>query len=424
MKNKLILQVFLAIALGIIAGWAAGSSSSIFGVLWLKIFDLIGQLFLNALNLVVVPLVASSIITGTARIGSESSFGRLGGMTFFYFILTAIVAVAIGTALALFIAPGTFQDTNSLVNTASTSSIGELARQSGSGIFDRIVQILLRLFPSNIIAVASQGQMLGLIFFCIVFGYFSSRIESHLAETMINFWKAAFQIMMKITQLVMRALPIGVFGLMAKVAATTGIEAIKPVMLFFFTVLAGLVVFTCAFLPLLLWFGRIKPFFHIRAVAPALFTAFTTSSSAATLPITLDCMEKRAGVPNKVCSFVLPLGTSINLTGSALYATVAVIFIAQTNGLDLNIAMLVTIFLMGIFSSLGMVAGIPSASLVTIVVILQTIGLASDGIIYILATDRILDMLRTTTSVFGTTCCAALVHHATKNPDHATLNSL
>lgn len=414
MNNTLVIKVFIAIALGIAAGLAAGTENAILGVPWVKIFNLIGQIFLNALNLVVVPLVASSIITGTARIGGEFSFGRLGGMTFFYFLLTSIAAVSIGVLLALSIVPGSYMDSTSLGNVLGQATLEEVAKQSQGGMFERLEQILFRLFPSNILAVASQGQMLGLIFFSVLFGFFSARIDPHLSSVMTDFWKGLFQIMMKMTHLVMRALPIGVFGLMAKVAATTGFEAIKPVGFFFLTVLSGLFLYTFIFLPLMLKLGGVYPLRHFSAVAPALFTAFTTSSSAATLPITLDCMEKRAGVSNKICSFVLPLGASINLTGSALYTVVAVIFIAQTYGIELNLAIMATIIILGIFSALGMVAGIPSASLVTIVVILHTIGLPSDGIVLILATDRILDMIRTAVSVLGTTCCAALVNRSVK----------
>lgn len=252
--------------------------------------------------------------------------------------------------------------------------------------------------------------MLGLIFFSVIFGVLSTRIDGELSELVIKFVNGVFQIMMKMTHVVMTAMPIGVFGLMAKVVATTGLDTIKPVAVFFLTVIAGLLVFTFIVLPLLLKLvARVNPISHFRAVAPALFTAFTTSSSAATLPITLECMEKRANIPNRFCSFILPLGTTVNLTGSALYATVAVLFIAQSYGVDFNAGNLVTIAIMCLFIALGMVAGIPSGTFVTIVVILQSIGLPADGIILILPVERILDMFRTSVNVFSSTCVTVLV---------------
>lgn len=411
-KNSVLSRVLIAIILAVIAGLLTGPDSGIFGIAWVRIYNLIGQLFLNALTLVVVPLVASSIITGSARIGQEKEFGKLGFRTFFFFILTSLIAVLIGFTVASIGSPGTMIDANSLKNLTGSNSLAALEQQASGSIFDKVEQILFRMIPSNIISVAAQGQMLGIIFFALVFGFFSSRIEPSLSNAMIKFWKGTFEIMMLMTHFIMKALPIGVFGLMAKVVATTGLEAMKPVSIFFICVITGLLLFMFVALPLLLKIiGGVNPFKHFKTVTPALITAFSTSSTAATLPVTIDCMEKKAGIPNRICSFVLPLGTSLNLAGSALYATTAVIFISQAYGLEMNAATLITVILMCLFTGLGMVAGIPSASLITIVIILQAIGLPSDGIVLVLAVERILDMCRTTASVFSNTCCASLVYH-------------
>lgn len=410
MKNSFLFKVFGAIFLGIIAGYLTGPTTELFGVPIVRYFDLIGRLFLNALTLVVVPLVASSIIMGTARVGADKSFASLGGKTFAYFFLTGVCAVAIGFLFYFLITPGVSGDKASILSSSASNALEQIQAQAGGGTFDRIEGILLRLVPSNIIAVASQGQMLGLIFFSVIFGVLSTRIEPELSQLMIKFWNAVFQIMMKMTHVVMLAMPIGVFGLMAKVVATTGFDSIRPVAIFFLTVIGGLLVFTFIVLPLLLKFiAKASPIAHFKAVAPALFTAFTTSSSAATLPITIECMEKRANIPNRFCSFILPLGTTVNLTGSALYATIAVLFIAQSYGVDFNAGNMVTIAIMCLFIALGMVAGIPSGTFVTIVVILQAIGLPADGIVLILPVERILDMFRTSVNVFSSTCVTVLV---------------
>lgn len=411
MGNKYLIKVFAAMILGAAAGYAAGTSHTLFGVPWFGIFDLLGQLFLNALTLVVVPLVASSIITGTTRIGKEEAFAQLGRRTLSFFLLTSLLAVGVAVLFSLLVSPGITADSTAMRAMASATQVPELAQEAAGGIFEKVRQILFRLVPSNVIAVASQGQMLGLILFCVLFGFYSCFLEPSLSRTIADFWNGTFQIMMRITHLVMRALPVGVFALMAKVAAMTGWEAIKPVAFFFGTVILGLGLYAFILLPLLLKvIGGINPLQHFRFVTPALLTAFTTSSSAATLPITLECMEKRAGIPNRICSFALPLGSTVNLTGTAIYATIAVLFIAQVYGMKMDTASIAIIALLGLFTSLGMVAGIPSASLITIVLMLQTLGLPADGIIYILAVERILDMFRTTVNVFGNTCCCALVH--------------
>lgn len=416
MKNKPLLTIFLSIFLAVLAGLLTGPESAIFGVPIVRIYGLIGTLFLNALSLVVVPLVVSSIITGTARLGSDKNFSKLGFQTFFYFILTGVIAVAIGAFVMTWLSPGSVIDSSLLTQLNGSDGVETIQKIAEGGVFDRIEQILYRLIPQNIFYVISQGQMLGVIFFALLFGFFSNKIDSELSNVLVKFWKGVFQTMMLMTQFIMRALPIGVFGLMAKVIAVTGFEAVKPIGFFFGTILLGLGLYIFVVLPILLQFiARVNPLNHFKAAAPALITAFTTSSSAATLPVTIGCMEKVAGIPNRICSFILPLGTTINLTGTALYATGAVLFVAQAYGFELNLANYLTVLFMGLFTALGMVAGIPSASLITIVVILQAIGLPADGIILLLPVERILDMCRTTVNVFGTTCCAAMVNASVKS---------
>lgn len=404
MKNGVLIKVLIAIVLAVAAGIITGPTMEVFGVTFLQIYSLIGKLFLNALKLVVVPLVVSSIITGTARMGTEGTFGTLGLKTFGYFILTTALAISVGISLALFLQPGVHE-----VNHLTEINMGIPFGQEQGSAFDKIEQVFLKIIPSNIFAAAAEGQMLGLIFFSLLFGYFISKIDAHPASIILGFWKGVFQVMMNITHLVMKALPIGVFGLVAKVAATTGIESLHSLAYFTGTVLLGLLIYGFVILPLLLHFiGRVNPWKHIRAMGPALLTGFSTSSSAATLPVTIECMEKRVNVSNRICSFTLPLGTSLNLTGSTLHVCVAVIFIAQAYGADLSIPNLLIIGIMALVSSMG-VAGIPSASLVTILIILHTLGIPADSVGLIFAVERILDMCRTVVNVFGNSCCTVLI---------------
>lgn len=403
MKNGMLLKVFIAIVLAILAGLFTHPQSD-----WVRIYGLIGQLFLNALSLVVVPLVSASIITGMAKMGRDQSFGSLGLKTFGYFILTSLMAILVGLFLAVIIAPGGLHESVATLSVDS-SRWAEITKQSQGDLFSKVEQILLKLVPANIVAAASQGQMLGLILFCMLFGFFISKLDVETSSVLLNFWRGIFQVMMKITLLVMKALPIGVFGLVAKALSTAGLETIGSVASFFGTVLLGLFIYGFILLPLLLRFvAKINPWTHFKAMYPALVTAFSTSSSAATLPITLECVEKQVGVSNRISSFVLPLGTSVNLSGSALYVCVGVLFVAQSFGLSLQAPSLVVVVLMTLLTSLG-TAGIPSASMISIVVILHTLGLPADGIGLIMAIERILDMFRTVFNVFGTSCCAVLV---------------
>jgi Na+/H+-dicarboxylate symporter len=251
--------------------------------------------------------------------------------------------------------------------------------------------------------------MLGLIFFSLLYGFFMTRITEDYAEAQYNFWQGVFEIMMKITDLIMKFAPLGVFALVAKVVADTGFEAFAPLALFFFSVVAALAIHFFVTLPLLLMFlGRVRPHRHYRAMSPALLTAFSTASSSATLPITMECVEKNAGVSNRTTSFVLPLGATVNMDGTALYECVAAMFIAQAYGIELGFGTQFTIVLIALLTSIG-VAGIPAASLVAIAIILAAIGLPMEAIGLIIAVDRVLDMMRTSVNVFSDSCGAVII---------------
>jgi Na+/H+-dicarboxylate symporter len=284
----------------------------------------------------------------------------------------------------------------------------QLNRVEGRGAGD-IADVFLRMVPTNIVKAAANGQMLGLIFFGLLFGFFMSQLKGEQKQTLDNFWQGIFQVMMDITMLVMKFAPIGVFGLVAKTISATGFSAFQPLLLFFITVLLALAFHAFITLALLLkYIGKVNPLRHYFAMAPAMLTAFSTASSSGTLPITMECVEKNAGVSNQTTSFVLPLGATINMDGTALYECVAAMFIAQAYGLDLNFTTQFTIVLVALLTSIG-VAGIPAASLVAITVILGVIGLPLEGIGMLLVTDRILDMLRTAVNVFSDSCCAVIV---------------
>ncbi|MBA3603275.1 MAG: dicarboxylate/amino acid:cation symporter [Parachlamydiaceae bacterium] len=419
--NSSIAKIIIALLLACIAGYFVEPHTTLLGVPVLEVFSLIGELFLNALNLVVVPLVASSIILGAARLGGDEAMGNLGVKTFGYFLLTIIAAVLIGYAVVNTLEPGIGQSQNQLLvdteaelaaTTVLESKLETIENASQDGGFYKFKQLLLKILPSNILAAASQGQMLSLIVFCLLFGYFMAKIEKHASSVMTSFWKGLFEIMMKMTEFFMKALPIGIFALVAKVIATSGAEAFHSIAWFFVAVLIALAVHMGIVMPLFLKFiGRVSPLAHFMAISPALLTAFSTSSSAAALPVVIDCVEKRAGVSNRICGFTIPLGTAVNLSGSAMYACMVVFFIAQAYGVELPISTHLLIIIMSVLSSFGM-AGVPSASLIAVVLILKAVHLPVEGVGLVLAVERILDMFRTATNVFGNTCCAVLVAKA------------
>jgi Na+/H+-dicarboxylate symporter len=411
LKLKLHWQILIALGLAVIAGSITGKDMSIAGVTFYSIYEFIGTLFLNALKMIIVPLIASSIIVGMAGMGTGNDFSRLGGKTLFYYAFTSLLAILTGLLIVNMIQPGIVDGQPAKDIIGLSENTGDmLEKVEGRGTGD-VVDIFIRMIPTNVLeAASSNSSMLALIFFSLLFGFYMARIQEPGQSTLRNFWQGVFDVMMKITDLVIRFSPIGVFGLVAKVIASTGFSAFEPLLSFFFTVLIALLVHLLITMPLLLRFvGGIKnPFLHYKAMLPALLMSFSTSSSSATLPVTMECVEENAGVSNKTSSFVLPLGATVNMDGTALYECVAAMFIAQAYGLDLSFATQFTIVLIALMTSIG-VAGIPSASLVAITIILGAIGLPLEAIGLILVVDRVLDMCRTSVNIFSDSCGAVII---------------
>ncbi|MGB1800666.1 MAG: dicarboxylate/amino acid:cation symporter [Gammaproteobacteria bacterium] len=411
MKLKLHWQILIAIISAMLIGSLIDKDTAIGSVTFYSVFDFIGTLFLNALKMIIVPLVLSSIICGISNIGGSNNLGRLGGKTIGFYLLSSLLAIMIGLFFVNVLAPGIVdgKPAGEMLNLSTGTEVAaQLERVEGRGAGD-ITDVFLRMVPTNIVKAAAEGQMLGLIFFGMLFGYFMSQLAGQQKQTLENFWQGIFNVMMAITMFVMKFAPIGVFGLVAKTITATGFSAFQPLLVFFITVLLALAFHAFITMALLLkTVGKIKPLRHYATMAPAMLTAFSTASSSGTLPVTMECIEKKAKVSNKTTSFVLPLGATINMDGTALYECVAAMFIAQAYGLDLTITTQFTIVLVALLTSIG-VAGIPAASLVAITVILGVIGLPLEGIGMLLVTDRLLDMARTAVNVFSDSCCAVIV---------------
>ena len=368
-----------------------------------------GKLFMNAMKMLVVPLVVSSVICGVASLGQSNDLGRIGGRTLALYVGTTLIAVMVALVVSNVVRPGEIDGAPVGDRLAFETSAAEVSAKIEARSSLGIGQVLLTAVPDNIFAAATSTKLLGLVVFSILFGYFITRIDGARGVLLLDFWQGVFDVMLKFTEFVMRFAPIGVFGLVAKTVAKSGVDAAQPLVVFSLSVVAGLAIFAFVMLPLVVWIlGRVQPFGLFRAMSPALLTAFSTASSSATLPMALDCMEKRAGVSNRVCGFVLPLGASMNHAGSALYECAAAMFIAQAYGLHLTFAHQFTIVVLALVTSMG-IAGIPAASLVAITVILTAIGLPPEAIGVLLVFDRLLDMLRTTVNVLGDAAAAVIV---------------
>jgi len=416
---KLHWQILLALALSLLLGaFVLPSVGENTGANVIAFCSFIGKLFMNALKMVIVPLIVASIIGGVMHLGAEKGVGRMGFKTFLYYTLSGAAAVTVGLIAVNLIGPGRVDaDTaNAMLGTGAETSLeqglmGKVEGKSSSDLFE----IFLRMFPSNVIdAATNNGQLLGVITFSILFGVFIGKLNREQRETQQKFWDSAQEVMLKLTEFIIRFAPIGVFGLVTPVIFETDLgDLLGTLALFFITVLLALAVHFAINLALALKFlGKVSPIRHYREMAPVLLTAFSTASSSATLPLTIDTVEGRAGVSKKTSSFTLPLGATVNMDGTALYECVVVLFIAQlyaaTGQVALGVGDQLLVVFLALTTSIG-VAGIPAASLVAIAVILPAVGLPVEAIGVVWLTDRVLDMCRTSVNVFSDTVGAVVI---------------
>lgn len=401
---KLHWQIALALALAVAAGVLIGPAP------WfLQACGFAGSLFLNALKMIIVPLIAAAIISGLANIGEGAAVGRMGLRTLAFYLGTGLLAILTGLVFANVLTPGIVDGQPAGPRMGLSEDTGAIVASIGDKSGADLWAVVLRLIPVNPIGSAASGDILGLVTFCLLFGWAATLLPDEQKATQRRFWQGVYGVMTRITGWVMFFAPYGVFGLVAAVVAKTGFSALRPLAVFFVAVVGSLLFHALVTMPLVLRFiARVSPVKHLQAMSPALLTAFSSSSSAATLPITLDCIENRAGVSQRVSGFVLPIGANVNTDGSALYECAAAIFIAQAYGLQLGFAEQFIIVSMALFTSIG-VAGIPSASLVALGLILTAIGLPLEGLGLILAVDRVLDMCRTAVNVWGDSCATVVV---------------
>lgn len=361
----------------------------------------IGDLFLRLLKMITVPLIMTSLVTGVAGLGQHGGFGRLLSRTMLYYFATSILAIVTGIIMVNLINPGVgaILPGGGKTISAPTGTLGEI-----------LIDQILRLIPPNPFAAFANGDFLSIISFSVLFGMFINVVGGDHARKMSEYFEAAFQVMMRMTSWIISLAPIGVCAFMIYATATQGFEIFGTLAKYMITVLLALAVHACVTLPLVIRFlAKRSPVGFAQAMAPSLLTAFSTASSNAALPLTMSCVEDRAGVSNRTSSFVLPLGATINMDGTALYEAVAVLFIAQaTPGFELTLVQQITVALTALLASVG-AAGIPHAGLVMMAIVLQAVGLPLESQGVIIAVDRILDMCRTTVNVWSDSCGCAVI---------------
>jgi solute carrier family 1 (neuronal/epithelial high affinity glutamate transporter), member 1 len=398
-NSRFILLLFLGMILGGIFGSVAGRPFAF--------IDLLGDLFLGALKMLILPLIASSMIVGVSSLGDVRKLGRLGGFTLVYYLSTTIMAVILGLVLVNLIRPGA----SSPMETAAAMEVAEYS----------FLDVIRGIIPNRFFgAIISEGQVLPLIFFSLFLGSVITMVGEK-GRPVLSFFEGLFHVSMKMTHLVVATAPIGVFALVATQMGEAGgwtgfYPVLKSLGLYSITVLAGLFLHGSVTLPAILFFvGRRSPLKFMRDMIEPLVLSFSTASSSATLPVTMESLEKKAGVDPKVGTFVLPLGATINMDGTALYEAIAAVFIAQSYGIDLSLPAMITIVLTATLAAIG-AAGIPQAGLVTMVMVLHSVGLPIEGVGMILAVDWFLDRCRTTVNVWGDAVGAAVVERVSIRP--------
>lgn len=367
----------------------------------------VGDLFLRLLKMVTVPLILTSLVTGVTGLGAQGRFGRMFGRTIMYYMVTSVLAITTGLVLVNLIRPGVG---------AILPGGGKALESADQTIPEIIYQQVLRLIPTNPFSAVAGGEFLSIISFAILTGTFINLVGGDHGRRLKEFFEAAFAVMMRMTAWVISLAPYGVAAFMIYATATQGLSVFRTLAWYMITVFLALVVHATVILPFVVKvFAKRNPWTFAGNMSPALLTAFSTASSNATLPLTMSCVEGRAGVSNSTSSFVLPLGATINMDGTALYEVVAVLFIAQaTPGFDLSLAQQITVAFTALIASIG-AAGIPHAGLVMMAIVLQAVGLPLEAQGIIIAVDRILDMCRTSVNVWSDSCGCAVVEAAGAN---------
>ncbi len=409
---QLYTKILIGLVLGAVFGGIAGYFQIEFAQNLFSALEPLGTAFINLITMIVIPLVVASLLVGTASLGDLRKLGRIGGKTILYYMGTTAIAVTIGLGLANVLAPG---------SGVSDATRDDLAARYGGAAMERMdlaeqapgwVETLMSIIPRNPVQAAAEMDLLSLIFFTICFGAALTVIQQDRRDAVLNFFHGINDVSMVLINWIMELAPYAVFVLIAAVISNFGFDLLQGLLLYSLVVVLGLMLHAFGTYGLILRFlARLKPHKFYKRIAAVPLLAFSTSSSNATLPLTIETAEDEVGVSNEVASFVLPLGATINMDGTALYQAVAVMFIAQIYGIDLSLADQLVVVLTATLASVG-AAGVPSAGIITLIIVLNSVGMGQHvqaGIALILGVDRILDMIRTSVNVTGDLTCSAFI---------------
>lgn len=397
-------RILIGIGLGIIAGILLNRIAPY--ETWSKCIEWAGNIFLRGLRMIVIPLVFTSIALGVAGMGNSAELGRIAGKTLGYYFFTTAIAATIGLVLVNLIKPGVGASLN------LSETVTEVNAANGNVSFiDQIVAIV----PSNIFESMAKGDLLPIIFFAVIFGFFMNKVDSKYSTALQTLFTSIFEVIMKITFFIISLAPYGVFAIVATVVGKQAgdtqalLSMAGSLGIFLLVVWSGLLIQGFIVLPLLVrLLGKVNPWRHISKMSTTLLTALSTCSSSAALPINIRDSQQKCGVSGKIASFVLPLGSTINMNGTALYECVTAIFIAQAYGIDLSIAQQIMIVFTALLAAIG-TAGIPMAGMVMLTIVLTAVGLPLEGIGLVLAVEQLCDIPRTYINVYGDSCGAVII---------------
>ncbi len=374
---------------------------------------------MQALKMIIVPLVVSSIISGLAGMAGFDGFKRLGLKTLGFYFMSTLAAVVLGLIVVNTTQPGLVDGKPNAELREVFDNSAEQISESDKAHFETGQQekakdwtsIFKRMLPPNVIKAGAEGQLLGLLVFSLLFGIAMTRFPVQQMQPLRDFFQGLNDVIILLTQWIMLCAPLGIFGMMVVTVYQNGAAVFGQLAPYFGTVLLALALHLLVILPIMLrLLGKIHPLDHFRAMKTALLTAFSTASSSATLPISMRCVQENAGVSKKTASFTLPLGATVNMDGTALYECIAVMFVAQVMGVEMGFIAQILVVISALLTSIG-VAGVPSASMVAILIIMNNSGIpgAHNAIYALFVVDRLLDMSRTAVNVFGDSCCAVVI---------------
>lgn len=411
LSTKIFIALIGGALLGVLLHYAIPSSFVKDTIIIEGIMYVMGQGFIRLMQMLVVPLVFCSLVCGSMAIGDTKSLGKVGVKTVGFYIATTALAVIIALSTAYLINPGKGLDMDAI----------QVAQVSNTTSQTNIVDTLLNIIPKNPIGAMASGDMLPIIVFALFVGVMLAKLGKK-ADVVATFFSQFNDVMMEMTMAVMKLAPLGVFCLISRTFATLGFSAFKPMLKYMGNVTFALVIQCFVVYQILLFiFTRLNPVKFIKKFAPVMGVAFSTATSNATIPMSIDTLHRKIGVPKNISSFTIPLGATINMDGTSIMQGVAVVFIAQAFGIELTFANLATVVLTATIASIG-TAGVPSVGLVTLAMVLTSVGLPTEGIALIMGIDRILDMLRTAVNITGDAVCTTIVAHQEGTLDRAVFN--